>query len=65
VHKDGQDQRWHAVVVVGMREMKGELAFLARNSWGLGWGDGGYAWLPVSYVEARAVDIIAMEVAIS
>jgi C1A family cysteine protease len=25
-------------------------AFLIRNSWGEGWGDGGYGWLPYDYV---------------
>lgn len=25
-------------------------AFLIRNSWGTGWGDGGYGWLPYDYV---------------
>jgi hypothetical protein len=31
----------HAVAVVGYDEKKG---FLLRNSWGLMWGEGGYAW---------------------
>ena len=25
-------------------------AFLVRNSWGAGWGEGGYGWLPYDYV---------------
>jgi C1A family cysteine protease len=25
-------------------------ALLIRNSWGTGWGDGGYGWLPYEYV---------------
>lgn len=51
----------HAVVAVGYddnmkikstnrgaAETKGAL--LIRNSWGTGWGDGGYGWLPYEYV---------------
>jgi len=26
-------------------------ALLIRNSWGRGWGDGGYGWLPYKYIE--------------
>jgi C1A family cysteine protease len=32
----------HAVETVG--------AFRLRNSWGVGWGEGGYGWLPYEYV---------------
>lgn len=32
-------------------------AFLIRNSWGTGWGNGGYGWLPYEYVlKGQAVD---------
>ncbi len=53
----------HAVVAVGYddgkkikntncgAETKG--AFLIRNSWGTGWGDGGYGWIPYEYVRRR------------
>lgn len=58
----------HAVVAVGYDDkMKikntspnaGETkgALLIRNSWGTGWGSGGYGWLPYDYVlKALAVD---------
>jgi C1A family cysteine protease len=32
-------------------------AVLMRNSWGTGWGDKGYGWLPYKYVtEGLAID---------
>lgn len=50
----------HAVVAVGYDDaviIKNTIcgketagAFLIRNSWGTGWGDGGYGWLPYEYV---------------
>jgi C1A family cysteine protease len=57
----------HAIVAVGYddkRTIKNKNAkkatkgaFLIRNSWGTGWGDGGYGWLPYAYVEeGLAVD---------
>ncbi len=33
----------HAMVLVGYDDAKG--AFRLQNSWGRGWGDGGYAWI--------------------
>lgn len=51
----------HAVVAIGFDDNrkigshKGALKI--RNSWGQGWGEGGYGWLPYAYVEAGlAVD---------
>lgn len=51
----------HAMLAVGYDDerMIGPYqgALLVRNSWGSGWGDRGYAWLPYHYVEQRlAVD---------
>jgi C1A family cysteine protease len=57
----GENAQWgHAIVAVGYddkkkikntqcnKETKGAL--LIRNSWGTGWGDAGYGWLPYDYV---------------
>jgi len=42
----------HAVLVVGYATGEGEGSgrFIVRNSWGDGWGDGGYGYLPFDYV---------------
>ena len=53
----------HAVVAVGYddkRKVRNRErgvpesvgAFLIRNSWGEGWGEQGYGWLPYDYVRA-------------
>lgn len=41
----------HAVLCVGQaKDDAGETHFLIRNSWGTGWGNSGYAWVPWEYV---------------
>ncbi len=57
----GERAKWgHAIVAVGYddnKKIKNTLcnkttkgAFLIRNSWGAGWGDHGYGWLPYDYL---------------
>jgi len=57
----------HAVAAVGFNDkvkiknticgVKTEGALLIRNSWGTGWGEKGYGWLPYEYVlQGLAVD---------
>jgi len=47
---------YHAVLVVGAASDpdKGRR-LLIRNSWSQAWGAGGYAWLPLDYLVANAV----------
>lgn len=45
----------HAVVAVGYKPIKGQLYFECRNSWGPGWGDHGYFWMPAAYVTSRSL----------
>lgn len=46
---EGDSIGGHAVTLVGFD--RGERrSFLVRNSWGSAWGDGGYAWLPFSWI---------------
>jgi C1A family cysteine protease len=48
----GYDDRW-------LRGSRGAL--LIRSSWGSGWGDAGYGWLPYAYVEeCLAVDFFTL-----
>jgi len=56
----------HAVLIVGYDDDhqnigsasggNGRGAFLIRNSWGTGWGDLGYGWLPYDYVLSGLAD---------
>ena len=41
----------HAVVVVGYRPEAAGTEFVVKNSWGAGWGDHGYGYLPAGYID--------------
>jgi C1A family cysteine protease len=53
-------QGGHAILAVGYDDdrkigsLKGALKI--RNSWGTGWGEDGYGWLPYKYVESGLAD---------
>jgi C1A family cysteine protease len=38
----------HALTLVGYNDFK--QCFIVRNSWGLGWGDKGYCYMPYKYI---------------
>lgn len=55
----------HCVTLVGYRDeaaMPGGGAFHFRNSWGPGWGDGGYGWMPYAYLERYGNDAFTVAV---
>ncbi|MGN8547199.1 C1 family peptidase [Bradyrhizobium sp. 13971] len=48
-----EPERRHAVIGVGHGTADGHRAILVRNSWGAGWGLGGYAWLTEAFLKPR------------
>jgi hypothetical protein len=40
----------HAMLLAGYRRKNGQRQFLVHNSWGTGWGDGGYAYVSEAMV---------------
>jgi hypothetical protein len=50
VQNDGSG---HAVVLAGYRTVAGSKQFLIHNSWGTGWGQGGYAWMSEATVQRQ------------
>lgn len=44
----------HAVLVIGWDDSK--KCFLIQNSWGTSWGQGGYFWMPYSYLTSSHAD---------
>ena len=57
----------HAVVAVAHGVTGGQRAIFVRNSWGSGWGLGGYGWLTESFLTPRlfAAAILMEEVDVS
>jgi C1A family cysteine protease len=43
----------HAVLAVGYDDA--DQRFVVRNSWGEGWGDGGYFTMPYAYLTERSL----------
>lgn len=50
----------HAVVMVGYDDV--QERFVVRNSWGRGWGDGGYGYVGYAWAERMQAGWVVMEV---
>ena len=48
----------HATVLVGVQSIAGRMSFRNKNSWNVGWGDGGYCWLDQDYMTWSGTDDI-------
>ncbi len=46
----------HAVLAVGYKTINNSPYLIVRNSWGTGWGDHGYFYLPASYLNQTYSD---------
>jgi C1A family cysteine protease len=44
----------HAMLLVGYDNDR--QVYIVRNSWGTGWGDAGYAYMPFSYIDAAGAN---------
>lgn len=53
----GSSRGGHANVIVGYNDTK--AAFRIINSWGTGWGDGGYGWIAYSFVSNAKLGLTA------
>ncbi len=51
----------HAVVTVGYGTSSSGRCFLVRNSWGVGWGDKGYAWIAEDLFSESLFDISVLK----
>ena len=50
----------HAVLAVGLAVDGDQRRFLIRNSWGVQWADGGYAWLDGSFLQQHLREILVV-----
>jgi hypothetical protein len=51
----------HALLLAGYARLPHGTYFLAHNSWGTSWGDGGYAWLHEATVRAWLREAVALD----
>lgn len=55
----------HAVVVVGYRPTATGRQFLIHNSWGVSWGDLGYAWIGEGTIKRHITDAVLVDGVVS
>jgi hypothetical protein len=53
--------RRHAVIAAGHGEVNGQRAVIIRNSWGEGWGAGGYGYLTEKYLVPRVFQLAILK----
>lgn len=53
--------RRHAVIAVGHGEIASQRALIVRNSWGDGWGAGGYGYLTEKYLVPRVFQLALLK----
>ena len=57
---DGLIRGYHAVVATGLGTADTSRCFLVRNSWGVEWGENGYAWLDDAFLTRHLRDLLAL-----
>lgn len=58
-HASAESTNWHAMTVVGYDDER--QAFRVINSWGTGWGDGGYIWIGYDTFKRLAGEAYALQ----
>ena len=57
---DGPIRGYHAVVAAGLGTTDASRCFLVRNSWGVEWGENGYAWLDEAFLARYLCDLLTL-----
>ncbi|KAL0843692.1 hypothetical protein Bca101_016938 [Brassica carinata] len=53
--QDGPNPPVHNVLIVGFERRNGRPCWIVQNSWGKGWGDGGYAYVYRQPIRGRSI----------
>jgi C1A family cysteine protease len=59
--RSGGQDAGHALVLAGYVHLPHGTYFLAHNSWGAEWGDGGYAWIHEATLVTWVREVIALD----